>query len=223
MNIEFANRLIALRKEKGLSQEQLADKLGVSRQAISKWENGESAPDTDNLIALADIYGISLDELLGKKGAPKVEVAEGDVIDPEEKEDDYDDDDNGSFFTGLRPVGPTRLGFAIKMVGGVGTLLSVVAYLLMGFLWQGPSGNLGWACGWTVLLVPGLIVSLLKAIQWHRPSFFQIALLVVIVYVGGGIIGNAYGLNLWHPYWVEFFLIPVYHVFTSMIENRKTK
>lgn len=65
MTIEFANRLAELRKSKGLSQEELADKLGVSRQAVSKWERGEASPDTDNLIELAKIYGISLDELVG--------------------------------------------------------------------------------------------------------------------------------------------------------------
>ena len=50
MTIELANRLAELRKQKGLSQEELADRLQVSRQAISKWERGEASPDTDNLI-----------------------------------------------------------------------------------------------------------------------------------------------------------------------------
>ena len=64
MNIQFADRLVALRREQGWSQEELALRLGVSRQAVSKWERAESSPDTDNLIALARLYGISLDELL---------------------------------------------------------------------------------------------------------------------------------------------------------------
>ena len=88
MTIELGNRLAELRKQHGLSQEELADQLGVSRQAISKWERGEASPDTDNLIELARIYGISLDELLGLKKAeePKddginvhVSTNEGDV------------------------------------------------------------------------------------------------------------------------------------------------
>ena len=65
MNVETADRLTMLRKKRGYSQEQLAEKLGVSRQAVSKWERAEASPDTDNLIALAKIYEISLDELLG--------------------------------------------------------------------------------------------------------------------------------------------------------------
>lgn len=54
----------------GLSQEALAERLGVSRQAVSKWERGESSPDTDNLIALARLYNISLDALLLGQDAP---------------------------------------------------------------------------------------------------------------------------------------------------------
>jgi len=64
MNIEIANRLLELRKGKKFSQEELAEKIGVSRQAVSKWERAESSPDTDNLIELARLYEVSLDELL---------------------------------------------------------------------------------------------------------------------------------------------------------------
>lgn len=71
MNIEIANRLLQLRKSIGISQEELASRIGVSRQAVSKWERAEASPDTDNLIALADIYGVSLDELLREKISSK--------------------------------------------------------------------------------------------------------------------------------------------------------
>ncbi len=67
MNIKLANRLVELRKQNKLSQEALAEKLGLSRQSISKWERAEASPDTDNLIALAEVYGMSLDELLGNE------------------------------------------------------------------------------------------------------------------------------------------------------------
>ena len=64
MNIEIANRLVQMRKKNNLSQEELAAKLGISRQAVSKWERAESSPDTDNLIMLARLYNVSLDDLL---------------------------------------------------------------------------------------------------------------------------------------------------------------
>lgn len=66
MNAEMANRLANRRRAAGLSQEALAEKLGVTRQAVSKWERSESSPDTDNLIALANLYEVSLDDLLYK-------------------------------------------------------------------------------------------------------------------------------------------------------------
>ncbi|MEC4183630.1 helix-turn-helix transcriptional regulator [Adlercreutzia sp. R21] len=71
MNVEIAQRLAELRRERGFSQESLAEQLGLSRQAVSKWERAESAPDMGNLIALADLYGVTLDELL--RVSPEVE------------------------------------------------------------------------------------------------------------------------------------------------------
>lgn len=70
MNLTIANRLVELRQSLGLSQEALAASLGVSRQAVSKWERAEASPDTDNLIALANLYNISLDALLLGREAP---------------------------------------------------------------------------------------------------------------------------------------------------------
>ncbi|TDB38038.1 MAG: XRE family transcriptional regulator [Actinobacteria bacterium] len=74
MDIEIGQRLAARRRARGLSQEELAASLGVSRQAVSNWERAETAPDTDNLIALAKLYGITLDELLNRE-ANGLEVA----------------------------------------------------------------------------------------------------------------------------------------------------
>ncbi|MEE0707000.1 MAG: helix-turn-helix transcriptional regulator [Adlercreutzia sp.] len=71
MNVEIAQRLAELRRERGFSQEDLATQLGLSRQAVSKWERAESAPDMGNLIALADLYEVTIDELL--RVSPEVE------------------------------------------------------------------------------------------------------------------------------------------------------
>ena len=65
MSTTLAQRLYELRRASGISQEDLARKLGVSRQAVSKWECGESVPGTDNLIALARLYGVELGALVG--------------------------------------------------------------------------------------------------------------------------------------------------------------
>jgi transcriptional regulator with XRE-family HTH domain len=60
----FAEKLQKLRKAKGMSQENLADEIGVSRQAVSKWELGVSLPDMDKIIVLSDLFGVSVDYLV---------------------------------------------------------------------------------------------------------------------------------------------------------------
>ena len=62
--MKFEEKLIQLRKARGLSQEDLADKLGVSRQAISRWEQGSTTPDMLNLKQLSELYGVSADYLI---------------------------------------------------------------------------------------------------------------------------------------------------------------
>lgn len=74
--MEFNNKLYELRKQKGLSQEELANRLNVSRQTISKWEVGESTPDMEKLAAISELFDISLDELVLDKAAKKEETTE---------------------------------------------------------------------------------------------------------------------------------------------------
>ena len=65
MDNELGTRIRALRKERGLSQEALAQALEVSRQAVTKWEDGSSLPSTANLFALSGFFGVPLAELTG--------------------------------------------------------------------------------------------------------------------------------------------------------------
>ncbi len=62
---DLGNRIQSLRKSKSMSQEDLANQLGVSRQAISKWERGEALPDLYNARSIAVVFEISIDELMG--------------------------------------------------------------------------------------------------------------------------------------------------------------
>lgn len=69
--MEFYQRLYELRKRAGLSQEELANLLGVTRQAVQKWETGTSRPDMDNLVSLARYFGVTLDWLVTEREEQK--------------------------------------------------------------------------------------------------------------------------------------------------------
>ena len=83
MDMTIGKRIALLRKEKGLTQEELASHMGVSPQAVSKWENDQTCPDISALPKLAQLFGVTVDELLsGKEELPAVRV-----LPPEQRKD----------------------------------------------------------------------------------------------------------------------------------------
>lgn len=76
MDKKLADRLCEYRRKSGLSQDELAEKVGVSRQAVSNWERGEKSPDTDNLIKLASVYNVTIDEMLLGDGEVRINQEE---------------------------------------------------------------------------------------------------------------------------------------------------
>ena len=83
MEMTLGKRIAALRKEKGLKQEPLAEKLGVSPQAVSKWENDQTCPDISLLPKLAELLGVSVDVLLS--GEKKAQEQTTNILPPEER------------------------------------------------------------------------------------------------------------------------------------------
>ena len=227
MTIELANRLAELRKQKGLSQEELADKLQVSRQAISKWERGEASPDTDNLIELAKIYEVSLDELVGLSSSPKEEakpeVKEGVVIDDDGVHITDDEgnrveisegtvhlyDENGERV--VRGVNKTRRWSIL--ISSVVTLTIVIIYLLLGSLLD------LWSKAWVLFLLVAIIPSIFEAFERHSVGKFSYAMFVVFIYL----LLNVWILEkpLWHPLWVMFITIPIFWSVSSFIRHSK--
>ncbi len=67
MNETFGQRFTRLRKQRGMTQEELGERIGISGQAVSKWENDASMPDVGVLVDLSEILGVTLDELLGRE------------------------------------------------------------------------------------------------------------------------------------------------------------
>ena len=83
MSIKQGEYLKKLRTEKGLSQDALGEVLGISRQSVSKWEQGNSTPDIDNIGKLAEFYGVSIDSLV--KGEAQEEEVENATAESEEE------------------------------------------------------------------------------------------------------------------------------------------
>ena len=74
MNETLGRRIANARKERGMTQDQLAEKMGVSAQAVSKWENDQTCPDVTLLPQLAKLFGVTVDELLCGKAEPEVQL-----------------------------------------------------------------------------------------------------------------------------------------------------
>ena len=74
----FSDKLIALRRKAGWSQEELAERLNVSRQSVSKWESAQSMPDIDKIVQLSSLFGVTTDYLL-KDGQAEPEYTEDDT------------------------------------------------------------------------------------------------------------------------------------------------
>ena len=126
--MEFNNKLYELRKQKGFSQEELANRLNVSRQTISKWEVGESTPDMENLVAISELFKISLDELVLDK-VPEEADTSAQVVKSEFysdiKENVLTDENRKKAKIGLK-IAAIVLGIIVLI-----DLISFVIYVLM--------------------------------------------------------------------------------------------
>ena len=131
--MEFNNKLYELRRQKGLSQEELAGRLNVSRQTISKWEVGESTPDMDNLVSISELFGVSLDELVldrtPAKEQPPVQVVRSELY-SDIKEHVLTDDNKKRAKKGLKIAG-IALGIFLLI-----DIITFVVYVLINGLPQ---------------------------------------------------------------------------------------
>lgn len=83
--MKLSDKLIALRKENGWSQEEFAEKLDVSRQAISRWENGSALPDALNILLISKLFGVSADYLLNDDYENKIYISVAETVTQEAK------------------------------------------------------------------------------------------------------------------------------------------
>ena len=124
MEETLGKRIIAHRKRLSMTQDRLAEQLGVTAQAVSKWENDQSCPDITMLPKLAGIFGISVDTLLGVTSQEKAHEAE--VVQPEVCEEDAQENDGihiqkGSweFNLGNSRKGSIGIALWVLLVGGL--------------------------------------------------------------------------------------------------------
>ena len=209
MKETFGQRLARLRKEKGLTQEEVASRIVISPQAVSKWENGNSEPDLNTLNQLADIFNVSVDELLGrdnnkenKKESPETEVVQEEADEvvnvPEKKE--------------TKPF---------WIVTSILSGLCLLGFIFMGIFWK--DQNMGWKMGWILLLLPIVIGSLLNAIRDHRCTRFAYPILVVMAYCTLGFLGQYLGFEGWRFYWFLFLTIPAFYIIFGPIDKHVFK
>lgn len=216
MNIEIANRLVNLRKANNLSQEALAEKLGISRQAVSKWERAEASPDTDNLILLARLYGVSLDELLktedeipmpesSERSMETVLAEHSGTEAPQdifrerysEKEDWEKGERYGRFWI------PRLRHFPMWIVVSI-------LYIAIGVGWN------AWHPGWLLFLLVPIWHSLVVAVERKNANCFAYPVFVTLVYLCLGFFGF-----FWHPGWVVYLTIPLYYSLISWYRGNR--
>lgn len=229
MNIEIANRLVQLRKQHGYSQEELAAKLGLSRQAVSKWERAEASPDTDNLIMLSRVYGVSLDELLKTdEPIPEPEPDKGVKVTINgkplrfNKDDGFyfsygDDDDNGCADCSDAQIDADG---HIVIEHGEKTFWQEFPFsIFVAILYLGLGFAFGlWHPGWMVFLTIPAYYSIVGWFSGRRRHCFLRAfpytILMVIAFLCMGCIWG-----LWHPGWILFLTIPMYYAIVKPIDR----
>lgn len=228
MNIEIANRLVQLRKQSHLSQEELASLLGISRQAVSKWERAESSPDTDNLILLAKLYNISIDELLQTGGPipappaapePPVEPEPPQPVQPAAGEPEKPMDgcsQQAAPKAGQRPPAQNSRTEPLREKTSVSSktaaapvirdakmdaawpIIVLIIFLVLGFFFR------LWHPGWMVFFLIPIYYVRGKSLK----AFYPLLVLGIFFVLG-------FVFRLWHPGWMVFLTIPLYYIFLS--------
>lgn len=193
----FSSNLYMLRHKSGMSQEDFAEKINVSRQAVSKWERNEAYPDIENLLAISELFGVTLDTLItGSVDEAVVQSANSSNNDDKE---DYEED--AYVNTNIR----IRIWYDLPY-----PIMVTIAYLLWGFL-----GN-GWDIGWTLYVTVPVFYSIIDCIRHKKVSDFCYPVFITFVYL---LMGMAFGM--WHPWWILFVTIPVFYVIAYNIDRSK--
>lgn len=188
MEQTLGKRIIAHRKRLGLTQDALAEQLGVTAQAVSKWENDQSCPDITMLPRLAAIFGTTTDELLGIEKAE--EAKPGEVVDnPPPEESDGSHSAKGNFEFQWEAGSRSTLTFAVLvlLVGGL-----MLASLI-----------LDWGVGFWPILWPSVLLVYGTRYLFFRFTFLRLCVALVGAYC------LSVNLNLWNFHFGAELILPV--------------
>ena len=185
--MRLGEKIQVLRKQRDISQEQLAERLSVSRQAISKWETGESLPDVENILQLSNIFDVTTDYLLKTYYDEQPTVVNPTVpnfqtstdFKDELWNDDEDDDTAGRF----------NITFNFE---GMVYPVALLIFLALGFYWG------SWRSIWIIFPIAWIVEEIISYFKTGRLdiSVYGVALIVFLV------MGFVWGL--WHPGWIAF-------------------
>ncbi len=192
--MSFSENLQYLRKRDRITQEELADKIGVSRQSVSKWETGEAYPETDKLIILCDMFDVSLDVMLrGNASAPaaeensdKVSACEKQSICEKENEPNCKEQNDSS---------NKKLADAIC---GVIMLSATAIYIVLGIVWE------LWHPFWIIFPVCGIACVIISTVTRNKIKSTVKLCGVIMLSATAVYIVLGFVWELWHPAWIIF-------------------
>lgn len=200
----FSDNLQYLRKRDKVTQEELADRLGVSRQSVSKWETGEAYPETEKILALCDNFGISMDQLMrGDVSAPS---AEGNCCGNGEETAPAVDDDKA-----VGAAEPAR-GARLSRAGGI-VNAAVIACTAIVYICLGACAGL-WHPGWLAFIAAAALVFFFDKVfstdgEGMRPLAARVldglsAMMMALSTFVYLLVSILWGV--WHPAWVVFII-----------------
>ncbi|MCM1285408.1 MAG: helix-turn-helix domain-containing protein [Acetobacter sp.] len=201
MSIKQGDYLKRLRIERGLSQEKLSEALGLSRQSISKWEQGNSSPEIDNIKKLSEYFGVSVESIIN--GEPdSIE----DIINRTEQKPQNSAETKEKAEEQTQKQKKKR-GWLFPSY----PVLMVILYCILGSAFS-PKG---WYMGWLVLLTIPLYYTGVIAAEKKKPIIFCYPVLAVMIFLLLGL-----GAGLWHPAWIIFLTIPIFYIITAKMKNK---
>lgn len=204
----IGEKLKELRLKNKMSQEELASKLGVTRQAVSKCEQNLALPDTNNLISIAKIFNVKVDELVNYN----TELSNDNTNVNNIKSNDNSSNNNETNLDKkeVKEIEDVKNTQIYKILSSVTFLICLIIFMLVGM--YAPNG---WNYSWIIWLLFPTFLSLFESIKRKKVSIFLFPVLITAIYLFIGMFFKA-----WHPYWLLFLLTPIYYLIAEAIDKK---